>query len=64
VGSRKPEPAIYQALIRAMGRPPERCLFLDDKLPFVEAARSHGLVAWHFTTPEEFHRKLNEYVLW
>ncbi|MDD2901857.1 MAG: HAD family phosphatase [Syntrophales bacterium] len=64
VGSRKPEPAIYQALIRAMGRPPERCLFLDDKLPFVEAARAHGLVAWHFTTPEEFHRKLNEYVLW
>ena len=32
VGSRKPEPAIYQALIRQAGRPPEEILFLDDKV--------------------------------
>ncbi|MFZ5451810.1 MAG: HAD family hydrolase [Thermodesulfobacteriota bacterium] len=64
VGSRKPEPGIFQTLIRTMGREPGRCLFLDDKLPFVEAARTHGLVAWHFTTPEDFHRKLDEYGLW
>ncbi|MEW6657489.1 MAG: HAD family phosphatase [Thermodesulfobacteriota bacterium] len=64
VGSRKPEPGIFQALIREMGLAPSHCLFLDDKLPFVEAARTHGLVAWHFTTPGDFHRKLNEYGLW
>ena len=35
VGSRKPEPAIYRALIRQTGLPPQQCLFVDDKLPLV-----------------------------
>ena len=64
VGSRKPEAAIFQALIREMGETPARCLYLDDLTPFVEAARSHGLAAWHFTSPGDFHRKLTEYSLW
>ncbi len=64
VGSRKPEAGIFQALIREMGLPPEHCLFLDDKLPFVEAARTHGLVAWHFVSPGDFHRQLTQYGLW
>jgi HAD superfamily hydrolase (TIGR01509 family) len=63
VGSRKPEAGIYQALIRAMGQPPERCLFLDDKLPFVLAARDHGLVAWHFTSPTDFRHQLSRHGL-
>ncbi|MGQ9688270.1 MAG: HAD family hydrolase [Desulfobaccales bacterium] len=54
VGSRKPEPAIYQALIRRLGSPPSRCLFVDDKLPFVTAAREQGLRAWRFTSPDDF----------
>ena len=54
VGSRKPEPAIYQALIEQTGRPPSRCLFVDDKLPFVAAAQEQGLVSWQFTSPVEF----------
>lgn len=64
VGSRKPEPGIYQALIRAMGRTPARCLFLDDKRPFVDAARTHGLVAWHFTSPRVFKEQLSREGLW
>jgi len=54
VGSRKPEPSIYQALIQETGRPPSQCLFVDDKPPFVAAARTQGLLAWQFTSPEEF----------
>jgi HAD superfamily hydrolase (TIGR01509 family) len=54
VGSRKPEPAIYQALIKQTGQPPCQCLFLDDKLPFVTAAREQGLMSWQFTSPGEF----------
>jgi FMN phosphatase YigB (HAD superfamily) len=54
VGSRKPEPAIYQALIEQTGRPASRCLFVDDKLPFVAAAREQGLMSWQFTSPAEF----------
>jgi HAD superfamily hydrolase (TIGR01509 family) len=58
VGSRKPEPAIYQALIQRTGQPPGQCLFVDDKLPFVTAARGQGLVSWQFTSPAEFVRCL------
>lgn len=64
VGNRKPEPGIFQALIREMGQPPERCLYLDDILPFVEAARSHGLAAWHFISPRDFKEQLSREGLW
>jgi len=64
VGSRKPEPAIYQALIQETGLPPSQCLFVDDKLPFVAAARTQGLVAWQFTTPGEFVQNLQRQELY
>jgi HAD superfamily hydrolase (TIGR01509 family) len=60
VGSRKPEPGIYQALIRRTGLSPAQCLFVDDKLPFVAAARDQGLQSWQFTSPGEFIRSLQE----
>jgi len=64
VRSRKPEPAIYQALIRQVQRPPEEILFLDDKESFVEAAREHGLTAWQFRSPEELRQELARHRLW
>ena len=64
VGSRKPEPAIYQSLIQQAGRPPEEILFLDDKVAFVEAARGHGLTAWQFRSPQELRRQLAHHRLW
>ncbi|MDP3182146.1 MAG: HAD family phosphatase [Desulfobaccales bacterium] len=64
VGSRKPESGIYHALIREVGHPPQQILFLDDKLPFVEAARSHGLTAWPFTTPQDLQKTLRQHGLW
>ena len=64
VGSRKPEPAIYQALIKRTGLSPGQCLFVDDKLPFVAAARDQGLTAWHFTAPQDFFRDLQRHGLW
>ncbi len=64
LGSRKPEPAFYQALLREAACPPAACLFVDDKLPFVEAARRHGLTAWQFTTPEHFIQGLRQAGLW
>jgi len=64
VGSRKPEPGIYQSLIQETGLPPSRCLFVDDKAPFVAAARTHGLVAWQFTSPGEFVRDIERHGLY
>jgi HAD superfamily hydrolase (TIGR01509 family) len=64
VGSRKPEPGIYQALIRQTGLVPAQTLFVDDKLPFVHAAREQGLTAWQFTSPAEFVRLLQQHGLY
>ena len=64
VGSRKPEPAIYQSLIRQVGRPPEEILFLDDKVSFVEAARGQGITAWQFHSPQELQTELERQGLW
>lgn len=64
VGSRKPEPGIYQALIQQTSLPPSQCLFVDDKLPFVEAARQLGLTAWQFTSPDTFVQDLKGHKLY
>lgn len=64
VGSRKPEAGIFQALIRQIGLPPAQILFIDDKMDFVAAARTHGLVAWPFVSPREFQEKLSAEALW
>lgn len=63
-GSRKPEPQIFQALIRQVGLPPAQILFIDDKEDFVVAARSHGLSAWPFVSPGDFKEKLVAAGLW
>lgn len=43
----KPDPEIYHVAIRQIGRPAEQCLFIDDTLINVEAARREGLQgAW------------------
>ena len=64
IGSRKPEAAIYQALLRRVGRPPAEILFLDDKPAFVAEARGHGLAAWQFHSPGELRRELARHRLW
>ena len=64
VGSRKPEPGIYQALIQQTGLPPPECLFVDDKVPFVEAAHQQGLTAWQFVSPERFAQDLQRHSLY
>lgn len=45
LGARKPEALIYEKACRAIGVPPERVLFADDKPENVEGARRSGLNA-------------------
>ena len=43
----KPESAIYHHAVHEIGRPAEQCLFIDDTLLNVEAARQEGMQgAW------------------
>lgn len=64
VGSRKPEKGIYQHLLKRTGMAAEQILFIDDKMPFVAAAREHGIQAWQFTSCEALKQQLQEQGLW
>ncbi|MFG6200706.1 HAD family hydrolase [Nonomuraea sp. JJY05] len=50
VGVAKPDQRIYEIAAEVAGTAPERCLFIDDRLENVEAARSLGMTAVHYRT--------------
>jgi len=52
-GQIKPQPEIYDTLIREYGLNPEECVFLDDRADNCETARTKGMQAIVFTTREE-----------
>jgi 2-haloacid dehalogenase len=57
-GMAKPAPEIFEILKRRVGRPLERCLFIDDSVTNVEAARRAGLDAVVFTDPDQLRAEL------
>ena len=56
----KPEKEIYQTLLESYDLIPEECVFLDDNLANVEAARKIGIRALHFQTKEEAEEQLRQ----
>ena len=44
----KPDPALFKVILERYGLKPEECVFIDDNLPNVEAARNLGINAIHF----------------
>ncbi|MEV0620770.1 HAD-IA family hydrolase [Nonomuraea sp. NPDC050404] len=48
VGVAKPDRRIYEIAAERAGVAPERCLFVDDRLPNVEAARTLGMTGVHY----------------
>jgi 2-haloacid dehalogenase len=61
VGLIKPDPAIYHAHTKAFDLAPAACLFFDDSLPNVEAARACGWNAIHFSDAAQLKRDLVAY---
>jgi glucose-1-phosphatase len=59
VGALKPSPRIYQEAIARAGCLAEECFFADDNLPFVEAARQHGIDAVQFHSLDQLERDLS-----
>ncbi|WP_167955182.1 HAD family hydrolase [Anaerosporobacter faecicola] len=49
----KPDDRIYQLLLERYDLVPEECVFLDDRLVNIEAARKNGIHGIVFTTYEE-----------
>lgn len=54
----KPDPRIYQILLERYHLTAESCLFIDDSLRNVEAARMMGMIAIHFIDPEQLEAEL------
>ncbi|GAA3536371.1 hypothetical protein GCM10022419_015110 [Nonomuraea rosea] len=50
VGVAKPDRRIYEIAVERAGVAAERCLFIDDRLPNVEAARALGMTGLHYRT--------------
>ncbi|MGI5288400.1 HAD family hydrolase [Nonomuraea polychroma] len=53
VGVAKPDRRIYEIAAERAGVAPERCLFVDDRLPNVEAARALGMTGVHYRTIQD-----------
>ncbi len=52
LGSAKPEPDCYRAVLAMLGAPPADVIFLDDRPENVAGAAALGIRGVHFTTPE------------
>jgi len=52
LGSVKPEPECYRAVLATLGARPGEVIFLDDREPNVAGAQALGIRGVHFTTPE------------
>ncbi|HEX5057289.1 MAG TPA: HAD family phosphatase [Gammaproteobacteria bacterium] len=59
----KPDPAIFQVLLKRIGRRAEECLFIDDVPANAEGARQLGFEAIVFTSPEDLRSQLRKYGL-
>ena len=60
VGFAKPEPEIYEILLKKIGRPAHECLFIDDSLPNIQQANKIGFATVHFHSPEQLEEELKQ----
>jgi HAD superfamily hydrolase (TIGR01509 family) len=58
LGRAKPDPEIFRAALRRVGRPPEACAFFDDVPAYVDAACALGIQGQAFTTAANFRGQL------
>jgi 2-haloacid dehalogenase len=60
VGAAKPDRRIFEILFERVGRQPQELLFVDDSLKNIEAARTLGMPAIHFTPAVDLERELSQ----
>lgn len=56
----KPDPEIYQILLRRNNLKSEACVFIDDNMDNVRGAQRVGMHAVHFTSPEALETDLEK----
>ncbi len=58
IGVDKPDPKAYQIMLAEVQVSPENCIFIDDKLANVEAAKALGIDAILFLSPKQVAEEL------
>jgi putative hydrolase of the HAD superfamily len=56
----KPDPAIFHKSIERIGAKPEEILFIDDRQPNIDSARSTGIAAIRFENTKQLRQELRE----
>ncbi|KAK1289732.1 hypothetical protein QJS10_CPB18g00456 [Acorus calamus] len=59
IGKRKPEADSYQEVLHHLGVEPSSCVFIDDRIANVEAARNAGMVGIHFKNAVSLRERLS-----
>ena len=54
----KPDAAIYSFALRGLNRKADECVYIDDFIHNVEAARAVGMSAIHFTSNSDIPTEL------
>jgi 2-haloacid dehalogenase len=57
---KKPNPAIYELILARYGLIAEECLFIDDNLRNIEAAKKIGIQGIRFENPDQLFSEFNE----
>ncbi len=60
VGMLKPQPEIYKYVAKKLKVNPEECVFTDDLMPYVEAAKEVGMQGILYQDIEQFKRELDK----
>ena len=58
----KPDPAIYQLAIKRFNLDPKECVFIDDKLENIEAAKELKFHIIHLTNPKNIEFEIKKYL--
>jgi putative hydrolase of the HAD superfamily len=61
VRSRKPEETIFRVALEVTQRPPEQCLFIDDRALNLESPRKLGMNTIHYQGAEQLRAELGKY---
>ena len=59
----KPDPAIFEIILKMIKRPAVECLLIDDSEANIAAAQKLGFAVIHFKTPEQLEIELEKLIL-
>ena len=61
VRARKPEELIFRVALEVTQRPPEQCIFIDDRPLNLESPRRLGMNVIHYQSPEQLRSELRNH---